>query len=135
MTIEIFFGECQYSKSPLQNESEYLSYEEVNNDLYNEFVLFYEQLKPPKIPMSFLQACFMSCCDMAIYDPKYSFGSHIGFHKNENIMMPSLLLEKNYVTNKKTRKPLPITDEMIGKIGFFIEEIYHFKYIGFERLN
>ena len=133
MTIEIFFGECQYSKSPLQNETEYLRCEKLNNDLHYEFVLFYEKLKPPKIPMSFLQACFMSCYDMAISDPKYSFGSHIGLHKNESIMMPSLLLEKDYVTNKKTRKKLPITDEMIGKIGFFMEEIYHFKYIGFER--
>lgn len=133
MKIEILFGECQYSKSPLQNESEYLSYEEVNNDLYNEFVLFYKKLKPPKIPMSYLQACFMSCYDLEISDPQYSFGSHIGLHKIESIMMPSLILEKDYVTAKKTRKKLPITDEMIGKIGFFMEEIYHFKYIGFER--
>jgi hypothetical protein len=70
---------------------------------------------------------------MAISDPKYSFGSHIGLHKNENIMKPSLILENDYVTNRKTRKKLLITDEMIGKIGFFMEEIYHFKYLGFER--
>ena len=122
-----------YSKSPIQNESEYLTYEEVNNDLYNEFVLFYEQLKPPKICMSYLQACFMACYDLEISDPQYSFGSHIGLHKNENIIMPSLILEKDYVTAKKARKKLLITDEMIVKIGLFIEEMYHFKYIGFER--
>jgi hypothetical protein len=83
--------------------------------------------------MTYLQACFMACYDLEIFDLKYSFGSHIGLYRNENIIMPSLILEKDYVTNKKTRKKLPITDEMIGKIGFFMEEIYHFKYIGFER--
>jgi len=75
----------------------------------------------------------MACYDLEIHDLKYSFGSHIGLYRNENIMMPSLILEKDYVIAKKIRKKLLITDEMIGKIGFFVEEMYHFKYLGFER--
>lgn len=135
MAIEIMFGECQYSKSSIQNESEYLSYQDVNSDLYNEFILFYEQLKPPKLKMSYLQGCFLICQNLEIVDPKYIIGTHIGKYQNKTMIMPSLILEKDFVTIKKKRTKFLINDEMIEKIGNIMEEMYHFKFKGFERIG
>ena len=139
MKIKILFGPVLFSKSTLNSESEALSYEEINNDLFNEFVLFYEKAKfrsdtQPKWLMTYLQAFFHYSENLVIIDdPKYVIGSHIGLYKHENILMPSLILQQNYVTVKKNKKKIIITDEMINNMGNFIEELFHFQYLGFDR--
>jgi hypothetical protein len=138
MKIKILFGPVLFSKSTLYSESEYLSYEEINNDLLNEFILFYEKAKfrsdtQPKWLMTYLQAFFHYTENLIIIDdPKYVIGSHIGLYKNENILMPSLILQQDYVTVNKNKKII-ITDEMINNMGSFIKELFHFEYLGFER--
>ena len=136
MKIEIFFGAIQLDKTPIYSETQrYYEFDSVNDELHSEFSLLIETTVPPRYPKSLIQTYFSSYEHIQVIEPKVSIGSHMGLYKNEYIMMPTLIFQKDYLVDEFSNKRYFLTDEIIIGFGKIIESTFQFEYLGFERLG
>ena len=99
--------------------------------LFDEFVATFEDIIKKGKTTEFMLNLFVIATNRKLKDaPTFN----LGFFEEIDDVVPMLVLEGDSVTDGDTGIQIPITDEMLNKVGQEIEFYFDFQFIGFRRL-
>ena len=99
--------------------------------LFDEFVATFEDIIKKGKTAEFMLNLFVIATNRKLKDaPTFN----LGFFEEIDDVVPMLVLEGDSVTDSDTGIQMPITDEMLNKVGQEIEFYFDFQFIGFRRL-
>lgn len=131
--IDLYFGTPISEKASEQNETcalnHEISIEKANIELFNSVMRVL--VKKNEEGSTYFDLSFISISGQDIVCPKVTYSTY-NYNKSR---YPKLTINGDYLTNMKSNTEIFISDDLVGKLGKFIEEDFSYEFIEFKRIG